>query len=84
MTDEPIIAKEEATKFPSMEMQIFIVLVKVNVIDPKDPQVIKDVEIRQYTIIAPGEDFVKDQVLKYLGGEIISMQRQACFVLRTK
>lgn len=38
---------------------------------------------KQYSIIAPNESFIKENVLAYLGGEVVKVEKVPCFILQT-
>lgn len=67
--------KEEVKEFPNCGVEFFIVEVNIK-IENKTKK-------KQYSIIAPSEAFIKENILAHLGGEVVKIEKQPCFILQT-
>jgi hypothetical protein len=66
--------KKPPIDIPSCGVEFFIVDVKIKIEDK--------IKLKKYSIIAPNEAFVKENILMHLGGEIMNLERQPCFILQ--
>lgn len=67
-------SKEPVKEFEKCAVEFFIVEVNIK-IENKTKK-------KQYSIIAPSESFVRENILAHLGGEIVKIEKQPCFIIQ--